>query len=127
MWAARARVLIARSHPARSAPALSPSRALRRACSLVSFDAAEQLAVVAHGGADVAVSTSLVRTLDYPLGAAVMVIGEIAEPRAASLVLRARVFASVEGIDYGTYFAAYRVAEQRLAATAGSGAEAGVE
>ena len=55
------------------------------------------------------------------------VIGEIAEPRAASLVRRARVFASVEGIDYGTYFAAYRVAEQRLAATAGSGAEAGVE
>lgn len=76
----------------------------------MSFDAAEQRAVVAHGGADIAVSTTLMRTLDYPLGVAVMVIGEIAEPRAPSLVLRARVVASVEGIDYGTYFAAYRVA-----------------
>ena len=99
----------------------------------MSSDAAEQRAVVAHGGADIAVSTTLMRTLDYPLGMAVMVIGEIAEPRAPSLVLRARVVASVEGIDYGTYFAAYRVALQRLTAAAaprgraGSGAEAAVE
>lgn len=91
-------------------------RSVRVVGYLASFDALAQRAVVTHAGSRVTVETSLLKEVDCPLDAAVMVIGEIESPRLA-LVIRARIFTAVEGLDFSTFFMAYTAARVQAGAS----------